>query len=53
MRATLDIDNVLQTAAREMLNSLDLAEVEVRLSSHSDRGEDGSDKTNAEMENRQ
>lgn len=31
MRATLDIDNVLQTAAREMLNALDLAEVEVRM----------------------
>jgi GAF domain-containing protein/HAMP domain-containing protein len=32
MRATLDIDNVLQTAAHEMLNALNLAEVEVRLS---------------------
>lgn len=31
MRATLDIDNVLQTAAREMLNALNLAEVEIRL----------------------
>ena len=31
MRATLDIDNVLQTAARELLNALDLAEVEVRI----------------------
>ena len=37
MRATLDIDNVLQTAAREMLNTLDLAEVEVRLSGGSER----------------
>lgn len=59
MRATLDIDNVLQTAAREMLNSLDLAEVEVRLSGRSENrgGTDGidnpgaSDKANAEMEN--
>lgn len=31
MRATLDIDYVLQTAAREMLNALNLSEVEVRL----------------------
>ncbi len=31
MRATLDLDNVLQTAAREMLSALNLAEVEVRL----------------------
>ena len=31
MRATMDIDNVLQTAAREIRNTLDLAEVEVRI----------------------
>lgn len=31
MRATLDIDTVLQTAAREMRQALELAEVEVRL----------------------
>jgi GAF domain-containing protein/HAMP domain-containing protein len=31
MRATMDIDNVLQTAVREIRNTLDLAEVEVRI----------------------
>ena len=54
MRATLDIDNVLQTAAREMLNTLDLAEVEVRLSSGSERsGSTAGGNANAEMENGQ
>jgi GAF domain-containing protein/HAMP domain-containing protein len=31
MRTTMDIDNVLQTAAREIRSALDLAEVEVRI----------------------
>ncbi|MEW5872421.1 MAG: cache domain-containing protein [Chloroflexota bacterium] len=31
MRATLDLDNVLQTAAREMQAALNLAEVEIRM----------------------
>jgi GAF domain-containing protein len=33
MRATLDLETVLQTAAREMRRALDLAEVEMRLGS--------------------
>jgi len=38
MRQTLDVDQVLQTAAREMRQVLDLAEVEIRM--HSARGEE-------------
>jgi hypothetical protein len=33
MRETLDLETVLQTAAREMRRALDLAEVEMRLGS--------------------
>ncbi|HQE91217.1 MAG TPA: substrate-binding domain-containing protein [Anaerolineae bacterium] len=38
MRASLDIDQVLQTAVREMVNTLNLARVEVRLSSEESVG---------------
>lgn len=37
MRATLDIDFVLQTAAQDLLKTLDLAEVEIRLDAEQNR----------------
>jgi len=40
MRQTLDVDQVLQTAAREMRQVLDLAEVEIRLRPVGDQGEE-------------
>jgi GAF domain-containing protein len=41
MRATLDLDAVLQTAARELRAALDLSEVEVRLGDFGSRRETG------------
>jgi GAF domain-containing protein len=40
MRESLDIDQVLQIAAREMRQALDLAEVEIRLRSANDKEEE-------------
>ncbi len=46
MRSTLDIDHVLQTAARQIQNALNLAEVEVRLVDPSQHdGGDGFERT--------
>jgi GAF domain-containing protein len=38
MRATLDIETVLQTAARELRAALDLAEVEIRMGTQTTEG---------------
>lgn len=50
LRATLDIQNILQTATREMRDALDLTEVEVRIGTEPDDREGLSSQKNSQPE---
>lgn len=50
LRATLDIQTILQTATREMRDALDLTEVEVRIGTERDDGEGSPSQKNSQPE---